>query len=284
MKRYLLLIGITLVIMLSSVSGTQACTLWGATGDAVLGGGSLIAKNRDWSPNHDQEIKVFRPSKGYKYVALYVPNGFDTSPGVRGGVNEKGFAVVNATASSIHTSSRRRMPHTYGVERKLLQECASVDEALQKIKTFIGPRFLLLADKQKIAVVEMGPKKQVVKIKTTGILYHTNHYIEPTLNGNNDYIGSSSQARYRRISQLLNNHSVPFTLDNFINISQDQHDGADDSIFRTGSDPLKTRTLSVLIIHIPPQGSPQLYAQILNPNEKEQIINLSVEQLLNKQR
>ncbi len=281
MRRTFLLIGITLLIMFNSVAETQACTLWGATGNAVAGGGSLIAKNRDWIPNHDQEIKVFRPARGYKYVALYVPNGFDISPGVRGGVNEKGFAVVNATASSIRTASRRKMPHTSGVERKLLQECASVDEALLKIKSFIGPRFLLLADKHKIAVVEMGPKDQIVKIKNTGTLYHTNHYIEPALSGNNDYIGSSSHSRYRRISRLLNDHSAAFTLEKFINISQDQHAGLDDSIFRIGSDPYKTRTLSVMIIHIPPQGSPQLYVQILNPNEKEQVVNLPVEQLLN---
>jgi hypothetical protein len=41
----------------------QACTLWGAAGELVAGGGTLVAKNRDWPPDHRQDAE-HRSSEG----------------------------------------------------------------------------------------------------------------------------------------------------------------------------------------------------------------------------
>lgn len=40
----------------SSFQSSEACTLWGATGQSVEGGGTLIAKNRDWAPVTNNQL------------------------------------------------------------------------------------------------------------------------------------------------------------------------------------------------------------------------------------
>ena len=49
----------------------EACTGFGAAGtDYVTGGGTLLAKNRDWKPE-DNSVQVFVPGHGkHSYVAL----------------------------------------------------------------------------------------------------------------------------------------------------------------------------------------------------------------------
>jgi isopenicillin-N N-acyltransferase-like protein len=275
-------VSILAVVVLLWSQPAAACTLWAAAGNAVAGGGSLLAKNRDWSPNHDQELLVVKPQKGYKYIGLVVPKGQRAiSPGVRGGINEKGFAVVNATAGSIAEEERYELGATHQLVEKLLTQCASVDEALKKTDLFVGPRYLMLADRHKTAVVEIGPGGRIaVQVQENGSLHHTNHYVEQSLLAANVKIGKSSKVRYERIGKLLADTPRPYTLENFIAFSQDRSAGPDNSIMRTGSTPSRTRTLAVVIFAIPPQGSPEAYIKLLNPGEEEQIFRLKIQDAL----
>lgn len=68
---------------------SSACTLWGASGTAVEGRGTLVAKNRDWNPDHRQELVVLKPTPGYRSLLLKAVGGAE--PGVKAGVNEKGL-------------------------------------------------------------------------------------------------------------------------------------------------------------------------------------------------
>lgn len=277
-----LLIAITLLLS----APAEACTLFAANGSVVDDGGTLLVKNRDWEPNQHQVIKFVPAKDGYSYFGLYAEGA---APGMKAGINEKGLTVVSATAGSIPSKERKNMPNKAGSLTKILKECASVEEALTRTDLFIGPKILMLADKNSIATVEIGPEgKFSIEEKENDYICHTNHYVAEDMLDFNKKIGQSSEKRYERICQLLENASLPFSMEEFLNFSSDQNDGPDDSIFRTGSTPVKTRTMAVWTVRIPKQGSPEVYIRILNPNEEEKSCRIvaddffSAQALLNK--
>ena len=277
-----LLIVITLFISVP----VEACTLFAANGSVVEDGGTLLVKNRDWEPNQHQVIKFVPVKDGYSYFGLYAEG---TAAGMKAGINEKGLTVVSATAGSIPYKERKNMPNKAGSMTKLLKECASVDEALLRTDLFLGPKILMLADKNSAATVEIGPEgKFSIDKKQNDYICHTNHYVTEDMLNFNKKIGQSSKKRYERICQLLDDASRPFSLDVFLNFSSDQNDGPDDSIFRIGSTSAKTRTMAVWAVSIPMQGSPEVYIRILNPNEEEKSCRIiaddffSAQAILNK--
>lgn len=265
-----------LTIMLVAASfPVQACTLWSAAGNAVNGGGVIAAKNRDWTPNHNQELRLVSPDKGYRYIGLYAVGG--DAPGLKEGINERGLVVLSASASSIPRAERLKMPHRPVLSR-LLNQCDTVDDVLNHLDWFIGPQYILVADKTKSAIIEVGPDaKRAVQITENGRLYHTNHYVASDLLWANKKIGASSKARFQRIGELLENADYPLELNDFYAFSNDRIDGADNSIWRVGKTPTSPRTLSSWIIHLPPNGSPYLYVKLANPGEVEREYRLAVE-------
>lgn len=273
MKRCIFLGFIVLFIVFPGLR-IEACTLWAANGSFVEGGGSLIVKNRDWSPQR-QTVRLVSPSQGYRYFGLFVIDG--DSKGLKAGINEKGLVAVTASASSIPRKERKQMPYIPAL-RHLLNECSSVDEAIAKTEFFVGPQTLLLADKDNIAAIEIGPEgRYAITVKKNEAIYHTNHYVDQSLKEFNRAIGASSQMRYSRIGELLSDSARPYNLDTFLTFSSDQNDGPDNSIFRTGSTPKKERTLAVWAVSIPLDKSPELYIKIMNPGEEERVMRLSAD-------
>ena len=262
-----ILVNLLIAITLLLTAPVEACTLFAANGSVVDDGGTLIVKNRDWEPNQHQVIK-FVPSKdGYSYVGLYAEG---PAAGMKAGINEKGLTVVSATAGSIPSKERKNMPNKAGSLTKLLKECASVEEALTRTDLFLGPKILMLADKKSVATIEIGPEgKFSIDQKENDYICHTNHYVMEDMADFNKEIGESSQKRYDRICHLLDEGVMPYTLDEFLTFSNDQNDGQDNSIFRLGSSPVKTRTMAVWAVKLPLEGSPEVYIRILNPNENE---------------
>ncbi len=281
-----ILVNLLIAITLLLTAPVEACTLFAANGSVVDDGGTLLVKNRDWEPNQHQVIK-FVPSKdGYSYFGLYAEG---TAAGMKAGINEKGLTVVSATAGSIPSKERKNMPNKAGSLTKLLKECASVEEALTRTDLFLGPKILMLADKKSVATIEIGPEgKFSIDQKENDYICHANHYVAEDMLNFNKKIGQSSEKRYERIGQLLDNSSLPFSLDSFLNFSSDQNDGPDDSIFRIGGTSAKTRTMAVWAVSIPMQGSPEVYIRILNPNEEEKSCRIiaddffSAQAILNK--
>ena len=267
-----ILVNLLIAITLLLTAPVEACTLFAANGSVVDDGGTLLVKNRDWEPNQHQVIK-FVPSKdGYSYFGLYAEG---TAAGMKAGINEKGLTVVSATAGSIPSKERKNMPNKAGSLTKLLKECASVEEALTRTDLFLGPKILMLADKKSVATIEIGPEgKFSIDQKENDYICHANHYVAEDMLNFNKKIGQSSEKRYERICQLLDDASSPFSLDVFLNFSNDRNDGPDNSIFRLGSNPANTRTMAVWAVKIPLDSSPEVYVRILNPNEDEKIIKI----------
>ena len=281
-----ILVNLLIAITLLLTAPVEACTLFAANGSVVDDGGTLIVKNRDWEPNQHQVIKFVPAKDGYSYFGLYAEG---PAAGMKAGINEKGLVVVSATAGSIPSKERKNMSNKAGSMTKLLKECASVEEALMRTDLFLGPKILMLADKKSVATVEIGPEgKFSIEQKENDYICHTNHYVAEDMLNFNKKIGQSSEKRYERIGQLLDNSSLPFSLDSFLNFSSDQNDGPDDSIFRIGGTSSKTRTMAVWAVSIPMQGSPEVYIRILNPNEEEKSCRIiaddffSAQAILNK--
>jgi hypothetical protein len=270
--------GGALLWLLSAVP-SEACTLWGAVGDAVEGGGALVAKNRDWAPDHRQELVVLSPSEGYRSVALMAVGNDD--PGIKAGVNEKGLVIVSATAGQFPSAERKKIQQKKELMRHFLASCASVEEVLKHVELMHRPVFYLVGDRSELAVIEVAPDgRRSVTRRVSGTLNHTNHYcaIEPP--GLKRKPGASSLLRQERIQELLKTPGSPFDFEGFIRFSVDRNAGPDNSIWRTGSDPAKQRTLATWLVSVPPSGSPQLFLRTADPGEPERTCRLSVEEAL----
>lgn len=256
-------------------SSALACTLFSATGDSVVGGGSLIVKNRDFKPE-PQMLKVVRED-GNAFYGLYAMTG-PNKWSLKGGVNSKGLVVVSATASSIPKAQRQGMP-TKAYIKGTLKNCNSVAEALSNRANFVTPQFLMLADKNEIAYVEVaGPGIINVERRAQGCLSHTNHYLADEfsyLNGNSVV---SSHVRYARINELVNAGNGPYALNDFIRISQDQNDGPDNSIWRVGSTPTISQTLATFAVQLLPDGGFKVWAKYRpepNMRGQEEVVSYS---------
>ena len=127
--RKRLLVWLAAVLCLAAMpAAASACTLFAANGaDWVQGGGSLIVKNRDWTPEY-QELRLVR-NRTYAYYGIF--GGEAEHLQLKGGVNAKGLAVFTASASAI-PRAQRQLEHgpSQGTLSTLLGECASVGEAL----------------------------------------------------------------------------------------------------------------------------------------------------------
>lgn len=261
--------GAALAVFLGTtlLTPASACTLWGAAGAAVDGGGTLVAKNRDWAPDHRQVLKKV-PARGSRraYFGLYAED--NESSGFKAGINDAGLTVVNASASCLPAVLRESLPHRTNLVRRLLESFTSVSEVLAApgLLDGQGPMFYLLADGTQVAWVEVGPGGQAaVRNTASGTLAHTNHYLSPDLAGFNQKAGASSQARLARIQALL--AGGPWNPEAFWRLTSDTHDGPDNSLWRTGGRPGAERTLASWVVVQRPGQAPQVRVRLANPGE-----------------
>lgn len=137
----------------------------------------------------------------------------------------------------------------------------------------------MLADGKKMLNVEVGLNEKIVtEVKEQGQLIHTNHLMAPELLSQNKKIGSGSVTRYKRLEELLS--KLPsLQMEEMKKISLDKNAGPDASLWRTGSTPKKTRTLSAWIVEYSQTASPTLYLHLANPGkpETEEIIKIDSE-------
>ena len=274
-KKAFFVILVSLVI--SSFLPSYGCTIWGAAGNVTEKGDTIVAKNRDWRPNQYNELWLIDPQDGYRFIAVYSIGG--DNEGVKAGINEKGFTVIFASASCLPKEDR------FGGETslivKLLTRCDNVHMAVEQKELLSKSRagFYIFGDKNEIACVEIAPGGEVsINEVEAGFLYHTNHYLNENFVKFNKEENESSSVRAERIKYLLNNQSDVFTVKDFIKFSEDKNDGPDNSIWRTGSSPEKTRTLSSWIVRIPKNGEPFLYVKLANPGEDEKFYELKLDE------
>ena len=145
---------------LFAAAGTPACTLFGAVGEGMVeGGGTLAAKTRDEHPG-PQRFDIAVPSKGYAYLGLFTGDKHRFNMGF----NEKGLFLARSTSGSLLRKERLALPrffkHRLSATDWIMQHYASVDEVLAHKEVFVEPVNYLLADRTKIAVVEVMPGGQ----------------------------------------------------------------------------------------------------------------------------
>ena len=269
-----------LALWLLGSQHAAACTLWGAAGSAVEGGGTLVAKNRDWTPDHRQELFVLRPDQGHRALLLKAVGGAE--PGVKAGVNEKGLVIVSATASQVASEQRKAALQKKELMSFLLATCASVDDLLTRIDLLRRPVFYLVGDRSQIALIEVASDgRRSVRRQAVGTLHHTNHYraLEPPPELKRKP-GASSTQRDARMSALLADPSRPFTVEDFTRFSADAVDGPDNGIWRTGSSPAHKRTLATWIVSVSTNGRAALYLKTADPGGPERVCRISVEAAL----
>ncbi|UTH73690.1 carcinine hydrolase/isopenicillin-N N-acyltransferase family protein [Chromobacterium sp. IIBBL 290-4] len=244
----------------------QACTLWGASGDASEDG-TLLAKNRDWRPDHVQSLRLRHPGHGFAYLGLYADNG--SAPGLKAGVNERGLALVGASASSLPRDLRLADSSKHAVLAQLLREFASLDQVeagAGKVFSQSRPMFLLMADATGLMQVEVGQHGRYrLTRQSNGTLAHTNHYFDASLLDIAQQTGESSRVRLGRIQSLLAQNQT-HTLREFEALSQDRHDGADNSLWRNG----KEYTLAAWQMALPKNQPPKLHLVLANPGQRQE--------------
>ncbi len=277
-RRSISIVVLSTLFWFFSFQTTEACTLWGATGQSVEGGGTLIAKNRDWAPDHHQELTLLKRAEGYKSLVLKAVGG--SQPGIKAGVNQKGLVIVSATANQVARAERKKFRQKKELMNHFLTTCTSVEDVLKNVELMRRPVFYMVGDHKELAIIEITPgAHRSVTRRDSGTLNHTNHYCTIDVQNVNKP-GTSSMQRYARIDELLKNRNTPFTVEDFIRFSEDRNAGPDNSIWRTGSTPDKRHTLSTWLVLIPASGSPQLYLKTSDPGKPERVCRLSVEDAL----
>ncbi len=245
----------------------RSCTLWSAAGKDASGG-TIAAKNRDWKPDHTQKLSMERKNNGLAYFGLYAAGG--ENPGLKAGVNEKGLCVLSAAASCIPTRIIKNQPGKKGITALILSRYSNVNDLLRdREKIFPSARavFLLVSDRKRVAIIEIGLNGVYsISTVTEGAMAHTNHYLDNTMAAFNIKFGKSSTTRLQRIKQLLSVTPRPFSVEKFVTMSLDKHDGPENSLWRTSP---KKPTLSSWILSNPPAGPARLRVVIADPGRKE---------------
>ena len=245
--------------LVSSSIDVGACTLFGAIGSHVEGGGVLIGKTRDRVENLEQSFIDLSPKGGYRYRGISTQG----KSIVTSGINEKGLVVVGAAASNF----KKEGPVT--TVGRILAKASSVDGVIEMIKRgeIQGPISYLVGDQSKIAIVEViDGRRNAFLTRKDGVLSHTNHFVLSEMKGLNPKLGTSSQVRLSRMDTLLG--EGPFTRESFIAFTKDHTNGpGNNSICRhnKGGTRSEERTLSAAVFYLPKEGAPEMWVALGQP-------------------
>ena len=160
----------------------EGCTTWAATGPATADRQPLLAKNRDYHPEHLplQVVIQVTPQSGYRYVC----SGSAGSPGVFcAGINQAGLAVADTHVTS--TDLGPGLPD-FSLMMHLLEDHDHVSSALDYLRSVprMGRNNLILADASgHLAVFEIGHRTYGLFETHDGVLVNTNHFASPKLRG-----------------------------------------------------------------------------------------------------
>lgn len=241
----------------------------GCTSFAVTAGqGAILAKNRDYRPEHVAIQRVMRHAdpawNGREILVL----GSLGSPGnFSSGINSDGLAVSD-TAS--RTADMGVGFHRYFLLTWLLVHCATVDDALAAIRrtTHTGSGLLILADSTgAVAAVELGHRRIGFEHLSSGRIGRTNHFVSPAMRDANLRLADTAASRdnsarrwtaLRRELDLLGD--APSPLDAAALLAR--HGGKDDDSFcRHGGGDLSTTISGAIYL----TGARQMLAAPGNP-------------------
>ncbi len=261
---FILNLGLLLFIPLSCSACTTFSTVDGANNSV------LILKNRDEHPDI-QHVVAFNPGKNNRFVALVSHKKIGDPYVLRSGINEKGLAIVNLSASILKKDPAYVDRYDDGDDfmKDILTNNNSVSDVMAHLPNLTAshpfPEFYMLADQQQTALIELTTQGRYrTTLTNSGPLYHTNNFESPIFQSSNTVYLQGSLNRYSRIADLMNNLPAP-SFEQFKTIAHDHAAGKNDSIFRTTNtkdDPKRARTLATFLVNIPKDRSaPTLYVQ-----------------------
>lgn len=258
-----------LLILSLEGSHARACSLWAAIGDRSKDGGTLVGMTWDTPHGMKGELRLVIPEKGSRYLGLF-PLDAKNSNEVVAGINELGLVIITSSADS--KRFKKRLAVSGNLPETILTSFGTVDAFLTN-KSLISrarPSFLIVADRAKIALIQIGTRgKHVVTVTENGLLYQTNHYTQQCLLKENELYIENSTLRLNRLQYLLAVHPRPFSVEDFLSIADDKGNGPDNSIWRIGSMEKKERTLARWVIYLSKNSPPELYFKILNPDANQ---------------
>jgi predicted choloylglycine hydrolase len=215
-------------------------------GFADAAGGPLLAKTTDIpGPRDDRRVVVAVDVPGRaNSLVLTVPGTVWGSSGV----NEYGLGCANAAVES--GEWRDEGIPSRCVSRLLLQRCRSLEEALEflrEVEFACSPLNILLADEERVVLVERSVFRMAVREPQDGAVYATNHWITPELaavQANPEAHQVSSELRYAKLGRLVAEKS--HTLEGAREILTDcTQPGA---ICQAGDDPSRLVTTAATIV------------------------------------
>lgn len=266
---------IFLILFAFPFSTSLACTQWASVGSSSAGHALIFAKNRDAGLNGTEKLSIIHQHGAIPYLALVYNHHRDDGgyPYISWGINQSGLlaSVASATVKDIV----RRDAGETAVLTAVLSQYDSVSEVLMHAKKLFSHHrvgYYMIADAHQLMLVEVGLNGQY-KIKTfhNGYLYHTNHYIFPSLQYLNIKAHRSSSIRYQSIKTLLDSSTKPYQASQFKAWLNYQRHGDNDSLFRKN-------TLASIVAVIPQQGDPSVYIRFTNPNQDYHVYQLSLNQ------
>jgi hypothetical protein len=185
----------------------EGCTVWAAARPATRQGMPILAKNRDYRPEHRflQCLVRATPVKGYRY--LYVASA--GSPAVfSSGMNEVGLAMADTrvTSSDVGPGLAR-----YSVMMEVLERHNQVSSALDYLRQVphTGDGTLTLIDRAgDMAVFEAGHTTHSILYPEHGFVASTNHFRSSQLrerwvDRSPPECRGSSQNRYNTVATML---------------------------------------------------------------------------------
>jgi hypothetical protein len=187
-----------------------ACSAMIVEADRSTTGHPLLGRNLDWPPVarlHEYTlVVVYRPAGKHAFASITFPGLF----GCTSGMNDAGLAIAMLDSYQSRDGSPGFNPlgvPTVLMLRRLLEECTTVDEAVNLLRSNERASMLNIAicDRKRGAVLEVTPKTVIVRPSEQGICLCTNHFRSDEL------VTSTKCWRYEKLLQNLgqDRFSVP---------------------------------------------------------------------------
>ncbi|WP_346355382.1 carcinine hydrolase/isopenicillin-N N-acyltransferase family protein [Azotosporobacter soli] len=261
------MICLTFIMLAATVLPVQACTSWMASGDSVAGGGTLVVKNRDWMPGDITSLKLMKSNRDLSYFVLF---GNLEGSANHGGINEAGLVLLEL--STPPNTPRGEVPplaKSFDADW-ILGHYRTTDEvilALTKNEWQTQPVFLIVADQNKVAYIEVGTSGRVaVKEMVNGAMIHANEYQEASMQDLNPKLQpgvDNSLALYERKRLLKAREQIEsksiFTLADMKRFAQDPVVWYEQREMRTYA--------SFIVQHRSNGQEPLIWVRLTNPNE-----------------
>lgn len=165
-----------LFLRLIALPRAGACSQIAVMPEKTQNGHLLAARSYEYSLDDEMIYCVTRVPGAYRHAgfSLFQAGRFD-------GMNEKGLCVTMSSCEVVKSSEGETGLNFAAPIRALLDRCATVDEALERLEPMPvrGHFQMMLAGGDQAAVVEFGPGIRAIRHPERGYLAAFNHYRSP---------------------------------------------------------------------------------------------------------